>query len=240
MQSEVRLQKYLASCGIASRRKGEELILQGRVQVNGKIVDELGIKVIPGRDLVEMDGKAVKPENNKVYIMLNKPEGYITTSIEQFGRLSVMDLLKDVEQRIYPVGRLDKDTSGLLLLTSDGEFAYKLTHPKHHIRKKYVAEVRGAPDSLKLNKFKKGLKIEDYTTAPAEVRVLASKKNSSVLEIGIYEGKNRQVKKMCSSIGHPVIKLKRIAVGGLELKDLPEGKWRFLKHEEIKLFDYLG
>ena len=235
METEVRLQKYLADCGVASRRKSEELIIEGKVQVNKKVITELGIKVIPGKDTVCVEGKEVKPEKKKSYIMLNKPEGYITTSSEQFGRASIVDLIKDIDERVFSVGRLDKDTSGLLLLTNDGDFAYKLTHPKHHIKKKYVAEIKGAPDSVKLSKFRKGLKIEDYTTSPADIKLLASKRNSSIVEITIYEGRNRQVKKMCNTIGHPVISLKRIAIGRLELKDLPEGKWRYLSNSELKL-----
>ncbi len=235
MESGIRLQKYLADCGVASRRKGEELIIGGQIQVNKKTVTELGVKVIQGKDVVTVQGKEVKPQEKKIYIMLNKPEGYITTAHEQFGRLSVMDLIEDIEQRVFPVGRLDKDTSGLLLLTNDGEFTYTFTHPKHHVRKKYIAEIKGTPDSSKLNRFKKGLKIEDYTTSPANIRLLASKKKSSIVEITIYEGRNRQVRKMCSTIGHPVVNLKRIAVGGLELRDLPEGKWRYLSKDELKI-----
>lgn len=235
MVEEIRLQKYLADCGVASRRKCEELILQGKVSINGKKVIELGVKVTSGKDKVYLEGKEVRPENKRIYIMLNKPEGYITTAREQFDRPSVMDLLKGVEQRVFPVGRLDKDTSGLLLLTNDGEYSYALTHPKHHIKKMYVAEIRGIPDSQKLDKFRKGLRIEDYTTQPAEIRIVSSGKKTSIVEITIYEGRNRQVKKMCSTIGHPVISLKRIAVGNLQLGDLPVGRWRYLKGFELKL-----
>lgn len=235
MQLEVRLQKYLAQCGIASRRKSEDLILKGMVQVNNETITKLGVKINPEKDVVTINGKVIKPEPEKVYIMLNKPKGYITTVKEQFNRPSIMDLLKGVKQRIFPVGRLDKDTSGLLLLTNDGEFAYTLTHPKHHIKKKYIAEIKGVPDNKSLDKFKKGLKIENYITSPAEIRVVSKKKKSSIVEIVIYEGRNRQIRKMCEAIGHPVISLHRTAIGGLELKDLPEGKWRYLSKDELKL-----
>ena len=236
MELEVRLQKYLADCGVASRRKCEEIILQGKVKVNGQVTSQLGVKVIPGKDIVCVEGKEVKLGKKKVYIMLNKPVGYITTAHEQLDRPSVMDLITDIEQRVFPVGRLDKDTAGLLLFTNDGEFSYTLTHPKHHVAKKYIAEIKGIPDSIKLNKFRKGIKLEDYTTAPAEIRLVASKKKTTVVEIIIHEGKNRQIKKMCSEIGHPVVTLRRVAIGKLELRDLPEGKWRFLTANEIKLF----
>ncbi len=237
MSAEIRLQKYLAECGVASRRRSEELIAQGKVMVNGKTITELGVKVIPDRDKVYVNGKEVKPVEKKLYIMLNKPEGYITTAVEQFGRPSVMDLIKGIAERVFPIGRLDKDTSGLLLLTNDGEFAYTLMHPKHHIRKKYIAELRGTPDTTKLAKFRKGMKIEDYTTSPAEIKLLSSKKRTSVVEIVIYEGRNRQVKKMCSHIGHPVVNLKRVAIGNLDLGNLPEGEWRHLTKRELGMVD---
>ena len=233
----IRLQKYIADCGVASRRRGEELILQGKVSVNGKTITELGVKVIKGKDVVAVEGKEIVLKNKNIYIMLNKPEGYITTADEQYGRLSVMDLIIDVEQRVFPVGRLDMDTSGLLILTNDGDFAYKLTHPKHNIKKKYIAEVKGIPDAIKLNKFRKGLQLEDCVTAPAEIRIVAAKNKSSIVEITIHEGKNRQIRKMCAVIGHPVIRLKRIEIGKLGLKDLQEGKWRYIKKEEIKLLN---
>lgn len=233
--NSIRLQKYIADCGVTSRRKGEELILQGKVSVNGKVVNELGAKVIKGKDIVSVEGIEITPRNKNIYIMLNKPEGFITTADEQFGRPSVVDLIEDVEQRVFPVGRLDMDTSGLLLLTNDGDFAYKLTHPKHNIKKKYIAEIKGMPDGNKLKKFRKGLQLEDFVTAPAGIRIVASKNKSCIVEIIIYEGKNRQVRKMCAAIGHPVIRLKRVEIGRLGLKDLQEGKWRYLRKEELKL-----
>jgi len=231
---KMRLQKYIAECGVASRRKSEELIKQGRVKVNGITVSEMGVKV-SDEDVVEVDGRRISLEQKKVYIMLNKPVGYISSVRDQFSRNTVVDLIKGVKERIYPVGRLDYDTSGLLLLTNDGDFAFRLTHPKHEMKKTYIAEVEGVPDSNDIESFQNGLRIEDYVTSPAELTVLEKKKSSSIVKVVIHEGKNRQVRKMCDAIGHPVISLKRIAIGDLYLKGLPEGQWRYLKEEEIKM-----
>ncbi|ADH60899.1 pseudouridine synthase [Thermoanaerobacter mathranii subsp. mathranii str. A3] len=231
----VRLQKYLAECGIASRRKCEEYILQGRVKVNGKEVKELGVKINPDVDIIEFDDKIVRREKKKVYIMLNKPTGYITSVKDQFGRPTVMDLVK-VKERIYPVGRLDYDTSGLLLLTNDGEIANILMHPRHEIAKTYIAKIKGIPTEEELERFRNGLLIEDYVTSKAEIKVLTVKKGTSVVEIKIHEGKNRQVRKMCEAIGHPVISLMRTKIGELSLEGLKPGEWRYLTNKEI---DYL-
>jgi 23S rRNA pseudouridine2605 synthase len=231
---KMRLQKYIAECGVASRRKSEELIKQGRVKVNGITVSEMGVKV-SDEDVVEVDGRRISLEQKKVYIMLNKPVGYISSVRDQFSRNTVVDLIKGVKERIYPVGRLDYDTSGLLLLTNDGDFAFRLTHPKHEMKKTYIAEMEGVPDSNDIESFQNGLRIEDYVTSPAELTVLEKKKSSSMVKVVIHEGKNRQVRKMCDAIGHPVISLKRIAIGDLYLKGLPEGQWRYLKEEEIKM-----
>jgi len=233
MNEEIRLQKFLADCGVASRRKSEELITEGKVKVNGKLVTELGTKVIQGKDKVTVEGKELEQRKGNIYIMLNKPEGYITTAREQFNRHFIMELLTDVQERVFTVGRLDMDTSGLIILTNDGDFADKITHPKNKINKTYIAEVKGFPDSAEMSKFKKGLKIEDYTTAPAEIRLVAKKKFSSIVEIIIHEGRNRQVKKMCENIGHNVISLQRVALGGLELGSLPLGKWKHLTKKEL-------
>jgi len=231
---KMRLQKYIAECGVASRRKSEELIKQGRVKVNGIPVSEMGVKV-SDEDVVEVDGRRISLEQKKVYIMLNKPVGYISSVRDQFSRNTVVDLIKGVKERIYPVGRLDYDTSGLLLLTNDGDFAFRLTHPKHEMKKTYIAEMEGVPDSNDIESFQNGLRIEDYVTSPAELTVLEKRKSSSIVKVVIHEGKNRQVRKMCDAIGHPVISLKRIAIGDLYLKNLPEGQWRYLKEEEIKM-----
>lgn len=235
---EMRLQKYLADAGIASRRKAEQMISQGRVTVNGLLVKEMGVKVSEDC-IVEVDGKKVDMTKGCIYIMLHKPVGYIATVEDQFSRPTVIDLVKDVKERIYPVGRLDYDTSGLILLTNDGAFTYRLTHPKHEVEKTYIVEVEGIPGDEVNNLFKKGLKIDDYITAPAQLKILEKKenKNKAVLEIKIHEGRNRQVRKMCEAIGHPVKHLKRVAIGGLRLGNLEEGKWRYLTEKELRFLD---
>ena len=199
---EERLQKYLAECGIASRRKCEEYIIQGKVQVNGKTITELGVKVNPEKDKITFEGKNVKQEERKVYILLNKPIGYVTTSDEQFGRDKVLDLVK-VRERVVPVGRLDMYTSGALILTNDGDFVYKVTHPKHEITKTYTVTVKGIIKNEEVEQLRKGVKIDDYTTRPAKVKILKTdeEKDISRLEITIHEGKNRQVRRMCESVG---------------------------------------
>ncbi len=229
-----RLQKYMARSGVASRRKCEELIKSGHVSVNGRVVTDMGVKVDPDVDVVQVDGRVIKPSGKKVYIMLNKPVGYITSVKDQFGRPTVIDLVDYTQERIYPVGRLDYDTSGLLILTNDGELAYKLTHPKHEVPKTYLAVLKGVPDEGDLEKFRSGLRIENYVTSPAEIKVLDVFKNSCQVEIKIHEGKNRQVRKMCESIGHPVVSLERTAIGEISLGDLKQGQWRFLSSEEIE------
>jgi len=198
---EERLQKYLAECGVASRRKCEELILQGKVKVNNQIVTELGVKVNPEKDIVKFEDKEVKPTSKMVYILLNKPIGYVTTADDQFGRDTVLDLVK-VKERIVPVGRLDMYTSGALILTNDGDFVYKVTHPKHEIEKTYTVTVKGIIKNEEVEQLRKGVKIDDYITKPAKVKILKTdiEKNISRLEIVIHEGKNRQVRKMCESV----------------------------------------
>lgn len=226
-----RLHKFMARCGVASRRKSEEMIFAGLVKVNGEIVNSV-VSIDPKVDSIEVSGKIIEPEEQKVYIMLNKPEGVITSANDQFGRKTVLDSVK-VEERIFPVGRLDYDTSGLLLLTNDGEVAYRMTHPSHEIKKVYIAEVMGAPTGEEMERFRSGLKIEDYVTSPAEITLIRERGKTSVLEISIHEGKNRQVRKMCDAIGHGVIKLKRVKVGDLRLDDLEMGEWRYLTEGEI-------
>ena len=232
---EERLQKYLAECGIASRRKFEEYIIQGKVQVNGKTITELGVKVNPEKDKITFEGKNVKQEERKVYILLNKPIGYVTTSDEQFGRDKVLDLVK-VRERVVPVGRLDMYTSGALILTNDGDFVYKVTHPKHEIRKTYTVTVKGIIKNEEVEQLRKGVKIDDYTTRPAKVKILKTdeEKDISRLEITIHEGKNRQVRRMCESVGRRVIALHRSKIGNIGVKDIELGKWRYLKDFEVK------
>lgn len=232
---EERLQKYLAECGIASRRKCEEYIIQGKVQVNGKTITELGVKVNPEKDKITFEGKNVKQEERKVYILLNKPIGYVTTSDEQFGRDKVLDLVK-VRERVVPVGRLDMYTSGTLILTNDGDFVYKVTHPKHEITKTYTVTVKGIIKNEEVEQLRKGVKIDDYTTRPAKVKILKTdeEKDISRLEITIHEGKNRQVRRMCESVGRRVIALHRSKIGNIGVKDIELGKWRYLKDFEVK------
>lgn len=232
---EERLQKYLAECGIASRRKCEEYIIQGKVQVNGKTITELGVKVNPEKDKITFEGKNVKQEERKVYILLNKPIGYVTTSDEQFGRDKVLDLVK-VRERVVPVGRLDMYTSGALILTNDGDFVYKVTHPKHEITKTYTVTVKGIIKNEEVEQLRKGVKIDDYTTRPAKVKILKTdeEKDISRLEITIHEGKNRQVRRMCESVGRIVIALHRSKIGNIGVKDIELGKWRYLKDFEVK------
>ncbi len=232
---DIRLQKYLAECGIASRRKAEELILQGKVKVNGNKITELGVKVNPIKDIVEYNGKKVKIETETVYILLNKPIGYVTTAKDQFNRDSVLDLVKN-NKRLVPVGRLDMYTSGALILTNDGDFVYKVTHPKHEIEKTYTITIIGIVTKEEVEQLRKGVKIEDYITKPAKVKILKTdeEKNQSRLEITIHEGKNRQVRKMCEAINHKVLALHRSKIGNITVKDLPLGKWRYLTDKEIK------
>jgi len=238
--ADMRLQKFLAHSGVASRRASEELIREGRVSVNGEIVTGMGVTV-GEEDTVSLDGKIISgiEDNEKLYIILHKPVGYVSTARDQFGRPAVTDLVQDVKSRIYPVGRLDYDTSGLLLLTNDGEFTYRLTHPKHEIDKVYRAEVSGIPSRSEIEKFEKGLAIEDYVTSPAKLQLLSAKGGNAAVLVTIHEGKNRQVRKMCEAIGHKVLSLKRISIGPIALGKLPEGKWRKLTPEEVEsLYQY--
>lgn len=227
-----RLQKYIARNGIASRRKSEEIIFSGRVKVNGKTVNEI-VTIDDESDVVEVDGIAIKPLTNRIYVILNKPVGYITSSSDQFGRKTVLDII-NIKQRIYPVGRLDYDTSGLLILTNDGDFTLKLTHPSHEIKKTYRAQIKGIPSSHEIEEFCRGLDIEDYHTSAAEFNIISTFEENTVADITIHEGKNRQVRKMCEKIGHPVIKLERIRIGEISLGNLKTGEWRYLSPDEVR------
>lgn len=229
----MRLQKYLALAGVASRRSCEQLILAGRVQVNGKTITKLGTKVTPEKDHIFLDGKAVLLSEEKRYILLYKPIGYLSSVSDNRGRKTVLDLLQGVDERVYPVGRLDYDTEGLMLLTNDGELTNFLIHPRHEIKKTYLATVQGTPTNEELRLLAKGVLLEDGMTAPANVRLLKTKGNRSLLEITIHEGRNRQVRRMCAAIGHPVLALKRVRLGLLTLGDLSPGQWRFLSMKEV-------
>ena len=233
---EIRLQKYLANNGITSRRKCEELIIQGKVKVNGKVVVELGTKINPNKDKIEYNGKTIENTNTEhTYILLNKPIDYVTTVKDQFNRNTVLDLVK-TNKRLVPVGRLDMYTSGAIILTDDGDFVYKVTHPKHEIPKTYNATVVGRITNDEVEQLKKGVNIGDFVTNKADVKILKidEQKNISRLQITIHEGKNRQVRRMCEAIGKKVISLHRSKIGNLTVKDLPLGTWRYLKKKEVE------
>ncbi|HMM06046.1 MAG TPA: pseudouridine synthase [Clostridiales bacterium] len=231
---EERLQKLLAAAGIASRRKAEEMIAAGRVSLNGKVVQEPGTKADLGKDKIAVDGQLVQRKERKIYVLLNKPKGYVCTVNDTHGRPTVLDLLPDWHVRIYPVGRLDLDTSGLLLLTNDGSFTNKIIHPAKEINKIYRAEVQGTPSEEQLNLLRKGLVLEEETFAPAKIRLLAKKGRDTVWEVIIHEGKKRQIRRMFKEIKHPVLSLTRTNIDFLSCKGLKEGEWRFLKKEEIR------
>lgn len=235
---EERLQKYLANAGVASRRKCEELILQGKIKVDGKIVTELGTKIDPTINKIEYNGKVIEQKQEKVYVLLNKPIDYVTTVKDQFDRPIVTDLIKGIDVKLLPVGRLDMYTSGALILTNDGDFIYKVTHPKHEIEKTYNATVRGIITEEDVKRLKNGVKIEDYVTKPAQVKILKidNEKNISRIQITIHEGKNRQVRKMCEAVGKKVLALHRAKIGNIDVKDLKIGEWRYLKPKEIEQF----
>jgi len=230
-----RLQKVIAQAGVASRRKAEQLILEGKVKVNGKVVKELGTKVNPSTDDIEVNGIPIEKEE-PVYYLFYKPRGVISTVNDDKGRKTVLNYFPHVPQRIFPVGRLDYDTSGLLILTNDGELAHLLMHPKHEIDKTYVAKLEGIPTRPVLKTLEKGIQLEDGKTAPARVKFISGdrKKNTSIVEITIHEGRNRQVRRMFDAIGHKVLKLRREKYGFLTLNGLNAGESRELSPHEVK------
>ena len=232
---EERLQKYLANNGIAARRKCEEYILEGRVKVNGNIVTELGTKIDPDKDTIEFDNKKVEKVEEHVYILLNKPIGYVTTTKDQFNRPTVLDLVK-VKEKILPVGRLDMYTSGALLLTNDSEFINKITHPSNEINKTYTATVKGIVTNEDIEKLKNGVKIDDYISGKAQAKILKTdeEKQISRVQITIHEGKNREVRKMCEAIGKKVLALHRRKIENLDVKKLEIGSWRYLSKKEVQ------
>ena len=233
---EVRLQKFLANQGVCSRRKAEEYITNGAVKVNGKVVTELGTKINPETDEIIFNGKKIEKQSNapKVYILLNKPIGYVTTTKDQFDRDTVLDLVK-VKEKILPVGRLDMYTSGAIILTNDGDFIYRVTHPKYEIEKTYNATVKGIVTNEDILKLENGVKIEDYISGKAKVRILKidKEKDISRIEITIHEGKNREVRKMCNAIGKKVLALHRSKIENIGVKDLKLGEWRYLTQKEV-------
>lgn len=234
MEENIRLQKFLANQGICSRRKAEEYILQRQVQVNGKVVTELGVKINPDKDEVIFKGNKVRKIDKKVYILLNKPIGYVTTTKDQFERSTVLDLVH-VKEKILPVGRLDMYTSGALILTNDGEFIYKVTHPKYEIEKTYNVTLKGIITKDEIKKLEDGVEIEEYISGKAKVKILKTDKEKDIsrIEITIHEGKNREVRKMCNSIGRKVLALHRSKIENIDVKNLKLGEWRYLNNKEI-------
>lgn len=235
----MRLQKYLASCGVASRRKCEAYILEGKVAVNGEIIHTLGTQVEPG-DEVTFCGNVVKLEETHVYYMLNKPVGYVTTVQDEKQRQTVLDLVQDIEYRVYPVGRLDYNTSGLLLLTNDGELTYELTHPKHDVNKCYEVKVKGILSEEAKRALQTGVMIEGQMTYPAQLKVLQYGEKSTRFRLTIHEGRNRQVRRMCEAVGYPVLSLMRVSVGKLTLGDLEIGAYRELNEREVQYLKSIG
>ncbi|HML37439.1 MAG TPA: pseudouridine synthase [Bacillota bacterium] len=231
----MRLNKYIAQSGIASRRKADELTLQGKIKINGVVMKEPGYDVLDD-DIVEVNGRAVKQDAKKVYVMLNKPKGYITSADDEKDRPTVMALVADIEERVFPIGRLDYNTSGMLLMTNDGDLAYRLSHPKHHIYKTYRARVSGQLSAEKVARLCKGVDIGGFVTSKAIVNVIKQAERSAIVEIKIYEGKNRQVRKMFAAVGNKVMDLERTAIGDLYLGHLKEGHYRKLTQKEV---DYL-
>ncbi len=231
-----RLQKFMARSGVASRRGSEELIAQGKVRVNGKQVIVPGFKIDPLRDRVEVNDRPVRKPEKKIYILLFKPAGYVSTVTDPQGRRKVIDLLSGIKQRVYPVGRLDYDSEGLLLLTNDGALTYALTHPRHEIPKTYQVKVQGVPNKNKLEELAKGVLLQDGPTAAAKVQLLKNfGGDTALLEITIHEGKNRQVRRMCEHIGHQVLSLRRVSIGPLKIGDLQRGRYRHLTNREVKM-----
>ncbi len=229
----MRLNKYIAQFGIASRRQADELTLQGKVRINGAVMKEPGYDV-KEEDLVEVNGQSLKSNAKKVYVMLNKPKGFITTTSDEKDRPTVLELVSDIEERLFPVGRLDYNTSGMLLMTNDGDLAYRLTHPKHHIYKTYRARVSGNLSPEKIAKLRNGIDIGGFVTSKAVVHVIKQAERSAIVEIKIFEGKNRQVRKMFAAVGNKVMELERVAIGELYLGHLRQGHYRKLTQQEIQ------
>jgi len=234
MERKERLQKIIANAGIASRREAEKLIQQGLVTVNGQVVVELGTKVDPEQNHIKVRGKLINPRVKKIYFALNKPTGYVTTMSDPEGRPTVASLLRGIRQRVAPVGRLDYNTEGLLLLTNDGELIHGITHPGRHIAKVYHVKVKGKPAPEKLHKLRQGLRLADGMTAPAGIKVLKFFQANTAVEVVLYEGKKRQIRRMFDQIGHSVLKLKRVGIGPLRLGDLGVGKFRQLDGWELE------
>ncbi|MEG1886591.1 MAG: pseudouridine synthase [Oscillospiraceae bacterium] len=230
--NKIRLQKFMSQCSVTSRRKAEELIMQGRVKVNG-LVAKIGDKVDPKRDKVMVAGKIIANTEEKMYIMLHKPRGFVTTMSDEQGRKCVADLVADAGVKLLPVGRLDRNSEGLLFMSNDGEFINILTHPSRHVAKRYRVTIREKITEEHLNKLTTGMMIEGQKTLPCEVSVALKEEGRTVLQITLYEGRNRQIRKMCEALGLTVIRLKRIEVAGIKLGMLPQGRWRELNEKEV-------
>jgi 23S rRNA pseudouridine2605 synthase len=229
-----RLQKILSKTGVTSRRKAEGLILQGRVSVNGNVVRELGTKAVLGRDEIRVDGKTIKPETEKLVLALFKPKRCVTTLHDPQGRSTVADFVNKFPMRLYPIGRLDYDAEGLLLLTNDGELAHRLQHPRYKVPKTYLVKVRGHPSTEALARLQQGVNLEDGITAPAELKVMEDDQKATWLSLTLREGRKHQVKRMCEAVGHPVLRLRRTKIGPIELDDLRPGEIRRLKSREVR------
>ncbi|MDY0301098.1 MAG: pseudouridine synthase [Trichlorobacter sp.] len=229
-----RLQKIISAAGITSRRAAEELILSGRVAVNGTVITQLGSKADPYKDKITLDGKPVKPTEKKYYLLLHKPAGYVTSLKDPQGRQLVTELVAEIDERLFPVGRLDYNSEGLLLMTNDGEWANRLMHPRHQVDKEYHVRVRGKIDPQQVKKLAEGVELEDGLTAKATVRVLKNDQQNDWLSISIHEGRNRQIRRMCAAVGLSVVRLRRIRIGNLTLGGLQPGQYRLLSKEEAK------
>jgi len=228
----IRLQKAIADSGLASRRKAEELIAAGRVVVNGRVVTELGTKVDPTRDHIKVDGRHLKPMPPQTFLIVNKPRGFVSSLSDPEGRPTITNLLRGVTMRVFPVGRLDFDSEGLLLLTNDGQIAHTLLHPRYHVQKTYLIKVKGVLTDEDIASLERGVKLEDGLTAPAQVKKVRKAEANSWLEITIHEGRKHQVKRMLEVVGHPVLRLTRVRFGPLALGDLAPGEFRFLTDRE--------
>lgn len=229
----MRLNKYIADAGICSRRKADELIENGNVKVNGATMKEMGYQVEDG-DVVQVNGKTIENAGKKIYVAVNKPLGYITSMDDDKGRATVAELVSDVPERLFPVGRLDYNTTGLLIMTNDGQLTYTLTHPKHEVYKTYIAKVAGVLSDTRLAKLRRGVDIGGFVTSPAKVKVIKQMPRHAIVEISIREGKNRQVRKMFAAVGNKVQELQRVAIGEIKLGRLMEGHYRKLNREEIE------
>ncbi len=232
---QIRLNKFLAQAGVASRREVDKMIAEGRIKVNGLVIKELGYKIDDEKDRVEVEGKRVERGEGLIYLMINKPPGYLVTLKDHFQRPTIQQLLPPLKKRVYPVGRLDYDSSGLLLVMNDGELAYRLTHPRFKVPKAYLVKVKGEPDPSKLSRLEKGIYLDGKKTAPAKIAQIAGSSKKNLLKIEIYEGRKREIKRMFKAIGHRVLQLRRVSFGGLRLGRLKTGKWRFLTRKEIDI-----